>query len=143
MRFYPPLFFQRIWVQKVEKGFRSVKVKISKSILNSNYNHSIFGGTIFSAADPFYAVCLYQILNRKGYRIKLWIKFAEIHYLKPGFSSLYFSIHLKDAEIEEICKELDDDYGEAIKLFKLEIVDKQGKLCALVRSQVYIRKLYK
>jgi acyl-coenzyme A thioesterase PaaI-like protein len=56
MRFYPPLLLQRIWVIGFDKGFKGVSVKISKSLLNRNYNGSIFGGTIFAAADPFYPV---------------------------------------------------------------------------------------
>ena len=35
MRFYPPLFFQRIWVKKFDKGFSGVHVKIFKSFLNN------------------------------------------------------------------------------------------------------------
>ena len=47
------LLVQRIWVQGFDKGFKGVSVKVSKSILNKNFNNSIFGGTIFAAADPF------------------------------------------------------------------------------------------
>jgi acyl-coenzyme A thioesterase PaaI-like protein len=140
MRFYPPLFFQRIWVTQIEKGFRGVSVRISRSIFNSNYNRSIFGGTIFSASDPFYAVCLFQILKRKGYNVRIWIKSANINYLKPGFTSLYLSISLGEDEIDEVCEALNDT-GKIAKSFKLEIVNKQGELCAIVNNEVYIRKI--
>ena len=68
MRFYPPFFFQRIWVQRFHPGFTGVDVKISKSLLNRNYNASIFGGTIFAAADPFYALLFDQLFRRRGDR---------------------------------------------------------------------------
>ncbi len=54
LRFYPPLLFQRIWVIRFEKDFKGVSVKINKSLINNNYNNSIFGGTIFAAADPIF-----------------------------------------------------------------------------------------
>src|SRR6476659_10348579 len=84
MRFYPPLFFQRIWVKNFSPDFRSVEVKINKSILNTNYNKSIFGGTIFSATDPFYALLFDQIFRKKGFKTRVWLKSAQIQYLKPG-----------------------------------------------------------
>src|SRR4051812_40804109 len=92
MRLYPPLFFQRIWVVKFDKGFKGVQVKIKKSILNKNYNDSIFGGTIFSAADPFYPVLFHQLLSKKGYKLRVWSNSSTIEYLKPGLSDLFFNI---------------------------------------------------
>src|ERR1700748_886149 len=96
MRLYPPLFFQRIWVVKFSKGFKGVHVKISKSLLNLNYNNSIFGGTIFSAADPFYPLLFHQVFTHKGYKVIAWSKSAEIQFIKPGLNKLYFKISLSD-----------------------------------------------
>ena len=104
MRFYPPLFFQRIWVKKFDKGFSGVHVKIFKSFLNINYNNSIFGGTIFSGSDPFYAVLFDQILQRKNIKCRVWLKSASINYLKPGRTNLVFSITLTEEEIEELLR---------------------------------------
>src|SRR5690606_5763504 len=61
MRFYPPLMFQRIWVKEFHPEFKGVDVIVLHSLLNRNYNSSIFGGTIFSAADPFYPILFDQI----------------------------------------------------------------------------------
>src|SRR5690606_39605827 len=80
MRLYPPFFFQRIWVRRFEKGFTGVEVKINRSLLNRNYNGSIFGGTIFAAADPFFALLFDQRLQRKGFKTVLWLKSETIQY---------------------------------------------------------------
>src|ERR1700742_3427732 len=101
IRFYPPLFFQRVWVVKFDKGFRGVEVKISKSIWNRNYNNSIFGGTIFSAADAFYPVLFFKIFTQKGYTIRAWSKSSEIKYIKPSYFNLNFKIYIDEAEINE------------------------------------------
>ena len=101
MRIYPPLFFQRIWVVKIDKGFRGVTVNINKSIFNRNYNNSIFGGTIFSAADPFYPLLFHQLFTHKGYNVIAWSKSAEIQFLKPGLTKLQFRIHISDEDIAE------------------------------------------
>jgi len=141
MRFYPPLFFQRIWVQKFNDDFKSCSVKISKSFLNKNYNGSIFGGTIYAATDPFYALLFDQLMQRKGFKIRVWLKSASIQYLKPGHSHLYFTIKLTDemiAEAEEALKTV----GKFVKAYPMEITNKKGELCATVMNEIYIRNLH-
>jgi len=140
MRFYPSLFFQRIWVIKFEKGFRGVEVKINKSILNRNYNKSIFGGTIFSAADPFYPVLLYQLLTLKGYKVIAWSKASQIHFLKPAMTDLFFKINIDDKVILK-CEQALKTAGRYIKVFVIDIYDKNGQLCVSVSNEIYVRDL--
>ena len=140
MRLYPPLFLQRIWVVNIDKGFKGVHVKIKKSFLNKNYNNSIFGGTIFSAADPFYPVLFHQLLIQKGYKLKVWSKSSSIHYLKPGASDLYFSITLTDAEIEHAEMILNTE-GKYMAHHPIDIYNKDGEICVSVMNEVYLRNL--
>lgn len=142
MRFYPPLFFQRIWVQKFEGDFRSCTVKISRSFLNRNYNGSIFGGTIYAATDPFYAILFDQLMQRRGFKVRVWLKSASIQYLKPGRSSLYFTIKLTDEMIDEAEIAL-NTVGKFVKAYPMEITNQAGELCATVMNEVYIRNLHK
>lgn len=142
MRFYPPLFFQRIWVIKFDKGFTGVHVKISKSFLNVNYNRTIFGGTIFSASDPFFALLFDQILQRRGLKCRVWLRSAEIRYLKPGATNLYFTISLSEEQIKEAETILITE-GKFVKAYPMNIFSSEGLLCATVINEVYIRNLYK
>jgi hypothetical protein len=142
MRFYPPLFFQRIWVKKFNKDFTGVEVTIFKSLLNTNYNSSIFGGTIFSASDPFYALLFDQVLLRRGYKIRVWLKSAQINYRKPGRSNMYFNISLSEDDFLEAETAL-KTVGKFVKSFPMEIKDGDGEVCARVTNEVYIRNLFK
>ncbi|WP_219225403.1 DUF4442 domain-containing protein [Pedobacter antarcticus] len=141
MRFYPPLLFQRIWVRKFYAGFRGADIKIAKSILNKNYNGSIFGGTIYAATDPFYALLFDQLLQRKGYKVRVWLKSASIQYIKPGRKSLYFSIHITDEMIADAIYHLDGP-GKFVKAYPMEIKNSEGEVCATVMNEVYIRNLH-
>lgn len=142
LRFYPPLFFQRIWVIKFANDFTSVEVKINRSLLNMNYNKSIFGGTIFSASDPFYALLFDQILRLHGFKTRVWLKSASIQYLKPGHGDLFFKIDIHQTEVDEAVTTL--KAGEKfIKAYPLEIFNKKGELCALVSNEVYVRNRFK
>lgn len=140
MRFYPPLFFQRIWVKKFHPGFRGVDVTIQSSFLNRNYNSSIFGGTIFAAADPFYPILFDQIFRRKGLKTVVWLKSGSVKYLKPARSKLKFSIVLTEEIIHEAEAILKKE-GKFVSTFHLKIHDVNGNICALVDNEVYIRDL--
>jgi len=138
--FYPPLFFQRIWITRFHKGFRGVEVKIGKSFLNTNYHNSIFGGTIYAAADPFYPVLYNQILALKGYHVRSWTRSSAIRYHKPAHSSLHFKIHISDKEIST-CEDQLNLTGKFRKSYLTQIFDKSNKLCVSVINEIYIRDL--
>lgn len=141
MRFYPPLLLQRIWVIGFDDGFNGVKLKISKSWLNRNYNGSIFGGTIFSAADPFYPILFHQIINNDGKRkLKIWSKSSKIDFVKPAVSDLFFEIKLTAADIL-IAHETLIVTGKYQAIFPVYIYNKAGELCASLLNEVYIRDL--
>lgn len=140
MRFYPPLFFQRIWVVKVHKGFKGVTVKINKSIFNRNYNNSIFGGTIFSAADPFYPLLFHQIFTHKGYNVIAWSKSSDIQFIKPGLTTLHFNITISDDDIAEAEHVLNNG-GKYIKAHPVDICNKHGEICVTLTNEVYLRNL--
>jgi len=140
MNFYPPMFFQRIWVKKFHKGFWGVDVKINKTLFTTNLGSSIFGGTIFSASDPFYALLFGQLMQRKGLKVTVWLKSAEIQYIKPGRSDLYFTIRVGEDEAAEAERVLRTG-GKYVKAFPIEIFDKNNELCATVVNEIYLRNL--
>jgi len=140
MRFYPPLFFQRIWVISFAKGFTGARVKINKSILNRNYNGSIFGGTIYTAADPFYPLLFHQLFTKKGYRIVAWSKSAEIQFLKAGLTDLYFDIKIDNNEIVE-AEYILNTGGKYVKSHPIDIYNINGEICVSLSNEVYLRNL--
>ncbi|MEO8887098.1 MAG: DUF4442 domain-containing protein [Mucilaginibacter sp.] len=140
LRLYPPLFFQRIWVVKINNGFAGARVKISHSLLNRNYNKSIFGGTIFSAADPFYPALFHQVLSKKGYHIKVWSRSVEVQFLKPGLTNLYFDLVITEQEIVEIVNLL-DTVGKYVQAHPIDIYNIDGKKCVSLMIEVHIRNL--
>ena len=140
IRFYPPLFFQRVWVKSFAKDYKGVSVIIRKSIFNKNYNRTIFGGTLFAGVDPFYPILFQQILKRKGYNIIVWLKSAQIQYLKPGNTDINFSIVINDETIAEAEHILNTD-GKYIKTFPIELFNTHGELCVTVDAELYVRNL--
>jgi len=140
LRLYPPLFFNRIWLISFSADYKTCKVKIFKSLFNINFNGTIFGGTIFSAADPFYALCYYQLLSKRGYKVQTWLKSASIQYKKPASKSLYLNFYIPDEDILEALKSL-NEIGKFTKWYEIPIVDKYGEVYAIAKTEVYVRLL--
>ncbi|MFD2595679.1 PaaI family thioesterase [Sphingobacterium griseoflavum] len=141
LRFYPPFFFQRIWVKRVYPDFRQLDMKIHKSLLNRNSNGTIFGGTIFAAIDPIHTLLFDQIFRRKGIkRTVTWLKSARIEYLKPGRKSLYFSVRISDEELNRALQAITES-GKLVQTFEVLIYDANDTLCARSANEIYIRDL--
>ncbi|MBL4676510.1 MAG: YiiD C-terminal domain-containing protein [Mucilaginibacter sp.] len=140
MRFYPPLLFQRIWIHRFYKGFRGVEVKVFKSIFNKNYNGTIFGGTIFAAADPCYPVLFDRILKSPDRRLKIWSKSSKIDFLKPANSSLTFKISITDQQLQEALAVLNAS-GKYENTLAIDIFNVDGEICVSLQNEVYIRDL--
>jgi len=140
LRFYPPLFFQRIWVVNIAENFTGLHIKISKSVFNSNYNRSIFGGTIFSAADVCYPVLFHQLLSHKGYKIAVWSRSAQIHFLKKSDDKINFTVNLSDADIEHVEQVLNGK-GKYNKAYPIIIYNNNGDVCVNMMCEVYIHNL--
>ncbi len=105
-----------------------------------NFNKSIFGGTIFSAADPFYAIMYWQIFARKGIKVQSWLKSAKIRYKKPGNTSLTLKFELTEKDISDAETAL-QTIGKFVRTFPVEVIDKHGEICAVVDIEVYMRKI--
>ncbi|MGY3212352.1 DUF4442 domain-containing protein [Mucilaginibacter sp. HD30] len=140
LRFYPPLFFQRIWVASIAENFTGLNIKISKSILNSNYNRSIFGGTIFSAADVCYPVLFHQLLSHKGYKIAVWSRSAQIRFLKKSDDKINFTVNLSDGDIKQ-AEQILNEQGKYNKAYPIIVYNKNGDVCVNMMCEVYIRNL--
>lgn len=141
LRIYPPFLFQQIWVKKIHAGFTGIDVKIKKNFLNINANKTLFGGTIFSAIDPVHSILLDQAFKARGMKNTVaWLKSAKIDYLKPGKTSLYFSIRIQEHEIEEAYTTI-QARGKIVKTFTTEVFDKEGVKCAICQNEIYIRNL--
>lgn len=140
MRIYPPLLFQRVWVKRFYKDFKGVEVKVFKSILNKNYNGTIFGGTIFAAADPFLPVLFDRVLQSSERKLRIWSKSSQIDFLKPANTTLHFSVTLTDEHINDAKQQL-QLCGKYEKPFTIEILNSDNEICASLSNEVYIRDL--
>jgi thioesterase domain-containing protein len=139
MNLYPPMLVNRISVKKISSDYKQVEVRVKKSLLNRNLQKTIFGGTIFSAADPFHALMYWQIFRLKGIHCEAWLKRAEIQYLKPANSDLQLLFEITDEEIEQAHSQLQEK-GKAEMIHETAILNNKKETVAFVKSTISLKK---
>lgn len=135
--FYPSFLFSRTRIKSISPDWREMVVEIKKSLWNRNYVGTIFGGTLYAAADPFLMIMLIKILGIKDYII--WDKGAEIDFKKPGRSNITYRFRVTDADLKHIHDGLKKS-EKIVPEFLVEGVDDEGDVCVSVKKRIYIRK---
>jgi hypothetical protein len=72
--------------------------------------------------------------------VRVWLKSAQINYLKPGRTDLFFDINIGEKDVGEIEDAL-NTHGKHVKAYPIEMFNKEGELCVTVSSEIYIRNL--
>jgi len=90
----------------VSKDLKVIRIRLKYSYKNKNYVGSIFGGSLFSAVDPFPMVQLINIIDRD---YVIWDKAAQIRFRRPAFEDLCANFTYTDAELEEIRKRVQEE----------------------------------
>ena len=111
----------------ISEDFKEIKIKLPFSYKNANYVNTIFGGSMFSAVDPF---PMTQLMNLIGDEYVVWDKAAEIFFRRPAKEDLFADFIYTDEEIDEIKKKSQEqDEFEIIKSTKLTNKDKSIVYC--------------
>jgi len=138
LNIFPPLLFNRIVLKEISDDFMQMRVVIRRALFNINFHKTIFGGTIFSACDPYFPTMYYHIFAKKNRKLIIWLKSAEIQYLRPADTSLklHFIITKEDILLAE--KTLDKE-GKFEIWHDVEAISKKGIVCAKAKMLVYLR----
>ena len=138
LNIFPPLLFNRIVLKEISDDFMQMRVVIRRALFNINFHKTIFGGTIFSACDPYFPTMYYHIFAKKNRKLIIWLKSAEIQYLRPADTSLklHFIITKEDILLAETTL---DKEGKFEIWHDVEAISKKGIVCAKAKMLVYLR----
>jgi hypothetical protein len=119
----------------ISEDFLKIQIKLPFSYKNANYVNTIFGGSMFSAVDPF---PMTQLMNLIGDEYVVWDKAAEIFFRRPAKEDLYADFIYTIKELDEIKqKAKEQNEFEIVKITKLTNKSKSIVYCE-VRKIVYI-----
>jgi acyl-coenzyme A thioesterase PaaI-like protein len=123
-------------VRYIAADWREVVVQVRLSWRTFNYVGTIFGGSMYAAVDPLYMIMLIRNL---GDEYIVWDKTATIHFKKPGRGTLTARFTLDGDEIDTIRRLLETERS-VDRTYFVELVDKQGDVCAKVEKVLYVRR---
>ena len=138
LNIFPPLLFNRIVLKEISDDFLEMKVVLRRALFNINFRKTIFGGSIFSACDPYFPTMYYHIFANKKRKLIIWLKSAEIQYLKPADSTLKLDFKITKEDIHLADNTLNEK-GKFEIWHTVEAINKKGVVCARAKMQVYLR----
>jgi len=116
--------------------WREVRVRLPLDRRTRNLVGTIFGGSLYGAADPVYMIMLMRNL---GPDYVVWDKAATIRFLKPGRSTLFLRFVLDASELDAIRSAL-ETREKIDRIFTVDLVDADGVVHASVEKTIHIRR---
>ena len=123
-------------VTRISADWREVDVRLPLNWRTRNYVGTIFGGSLYGAADPEFMIMLIRNL---GPDYVVWDKAATIRFRRPGRSTLHARFVLEEAELDAIRTALET--AEKIdRVYTVDLVDASGVAHATVEKTIQIRR---
>ena len=138
LNWWLPFIFNGIKIEKVSESFDAIDVRLKNTLWNRNPSKSIWGGSIFSAADPFFPIMLKQNALIRGVRTDFFTKSTEVKYLKQARTDLLYQFRLNEEDIKKALNRL----NQTRKYEAWHTVlgkDSSGQVCIEARILSYLR----
>ena len=123
-------------VTRISPDWREVDVRLPLNWRTRNYVGTIFGGSLYGAADPELMIMLIRNLG-PGYVV--WDKAATIRFRRPGRSTLYARFVLAETELAAIREAL-ETADRVDRVYAVDLVDAVGVVHATVEKTIQIRR---
>lgn len=124
------------WITYIADDYREIRVKLPLSWRTRNKVGTIFGGSMYSAVDPFYMIMLMKIL---GDEYVVWDRSAKIRFKKPGRETLYAEFHISQEESNEIIEVL-ETRKSTNREYVVELKNSAGEVHAIIDKEVYVAR---
>jgi len=134
LNLFPPYWGTGAKAIFLSSDFKEVQIRIPLFWRTRNYVGTIFGGSIYAAADPIYMIQLIELLG-KSYVV--WDKSASIRFVRPGNKTLYARFLVTDELLSQIKTDV-SEMQEIDLTLEVDFTDINGKVYAKVSKVIYI-----
>jgi acyl-coenzyme A thioesterase PaaI-like protein len=134
--FFPAFRATGARVTWIAEDLRAVRIKIPLNFRTRNIYGTVFGGAMYAATDPLYAI-LIKVGLGPGYII--WDKVGAIRYRKPGRSTLYAECRVTEEDLSALRAKLETQPSVDVDK-EIELVDEAGVVHATVRKTIYVAR---
>jgi acyl-coenzyme A thioesterase PaaI-like protein len=125
------------WVTHLASDWSRLRVKLPLTWRTRNVHGTLFGGSMYAAVDPLYALMLGRRLG-EGYEV--WDDEAGIDFRKPGRETLYAECRVSDEEVATIRDALAEEGDATTREYTIDLVDADGTVHATVEKTLFVRR---
>lgn len=118
----------------VSRDLRTIRVMLRHSWRTVNPAGALFGGALYAAADPMFAMLLALQL---GDDVIVWDKAGQIRHRRPGRSHLFADFHVSDEDVAAVRREL-SERGATERTFHADLRDSHGAVHVELEKTVYV-----
>ena len=134
MNCYPMFFGTGGKITFLSHDYKKAVIRLKLNMWTYNYVGTIFGGSQFSALDPFHMVLLLRVIG-PGYVVL--DKAGTIRFKKPGKGIITATVEYTDEEIHAI-KERAQKEGKFELVRTTDWLDKNGEVISTLEKTLYI-----
>lgn len=120
----------------IASDWQEVQVEVPLSLRTRNYVGTIFGGSMYGAADP---ILMLMLIKNLGPAYVVWDKAATIRFLRPGRGTLRARFVLPEGELDAIRHAL-AARRSVERVYTVRLVDGDGVTCAEVEKTIHVRR---
>ena len=136
VNYWPPFLGASIRVTRWDADWRAIDVDLRLRPWSANFVGTLYGGSLYSMADPFYMLMLIENLG-PGYIV--WDKSASIRFRRPGRGRVSAQFRLSEAQLGDIRGAL-NEADKIERTFSVNVVSDTGEVIAEVQKVIHIRK---
>ena len=134
MNLYPMYWGTGGRIRYIAADWREVRLTLGLNPFTYNYVGTVFGGSLFSASDPFLMVMLYNVLGKDDYVV--WDRQAKIRFRRPGKERLSMTLRLNDELIDDVRATVAREHKWTDWL-TVQWIDKSGEVVAELDRELY------
>ncbi|HVY04803.1 MAG TPA: DUF4442 domain-containing protein [Burkholderiales bacterium] len=134
--FFPAFRASGARVIYIAEDMRSLRIKLPLNFLTRNIHGTLFGGSMYAATDPLYAILIKVAL---GPDYIIWDKAGAIRYKRPGRSTLYAECSISESQVQGLRRKLEFEASVDVD-YEIELVDGRGAVHAVVDKTIYVAR---
>jgi acyl-coenzyme A thioesterase PaaI-like protein len=123
-------------VTHVSDDWTELDVRLPLTWRTRNYVGTIFGGSIYSATDPY---AMLMLMRQLGDNYVVWDKGAKIAFKRPATETLYAEFRLPRDLVEDLRARV-DEHNKLDWVYVLDLKDKDGNTYATIEKQLYLAR---
>ena len=123
-------------VTALSRNFRRLQIRLKLTWLTRNLVGTIYGGSMYSAIDPFYMLMLMRILGRE---YVVWDKACTIRFKRPARETLFADFHIDDRMLTEVRETVERD-GEGTFTWPVALHASTGTVYAEFDKVLYVAR---